>query len=186
MKTYCIKIHRQIKAVPIFQTLNLFYLFAVLGWLWEFFLRYHMTGKIAKWGVLHGTWAPIYGVGAVLTILLAKLLAGYPVRLFVGSMIICTLVEYITSCLLEMVYRRKWWDYSNRFLNIDGRICPEVTFFFGVMCVLMIYLALPNLIRLFDKLPVVWQKKICVILTVLFMADAVLSLISPNTAGLVG
>lgn len=116
MKTYSMKIHRQIKAVPVFQTLNFFYLFAVLGWLWEFCLRYHMTGKIAKWGVLHGTWAPIYGAGAVLTILLAKLLARYPVRLFVGSMMICTLVEYITSCLLEMAYGRKWWDYSNRFL----------------------------------------------------------------------
>lgn len=184
MKRYCEKIYSIIREIKVPQFLLLFYMIAVLGWTWEFLLRYHLTGTIAKWGVLYGPWAPIYGVGGILTIVLARYAAKHPLWLFTGSMAVCTVVEYVTSTVLESCYGMRWWDYSARAFNVQGKICLEVTLFFGMICLVLVYFIIPWLLRIIRKISFSGQTMIAAAITVLFVIDAVISLCNPNTAGL--
>lgn len=43
------------------------------------------------------------------------------------------MAEYFTSYYLELTHSgMHWWDYSGYFLNLNGRICAEGLFVFGV------------------------------------------------------
>lgn len=184
MKRDCESINNKIKDIKVCQLLLLFYATAVLGWTWEFLLRYELTGTIAKWGVLHGPWAPIYGFGGILTVMLARYAAGNPLKLFAGSMVLCTALEYGTSMVLEKGYGVRWWDYSTRAFNLDGRICLEVTLFFGIVCVFLVYLILPRFLGMIRTCSRSRQKWISVVITIFFITDVAISLWSPNMAGL--
>ncbi len=75
------------------------------GWLYE--VMFYWTQHFGEFsfvelllsyrGVLHGPWAPIYGVGAVLMVLLSQKIGKRPGRYFVVCMVVCGVVEYIFS-----------------------------------------------------------------------------------------
>ncbi len=69
-----------------------------------------------------GPYCPIYGAGALLYLALMHFTTR-PIELFfLGGIIACAL-EYITSYAMEKAFKARWWDYSNRALNINGRVC---------------------------------------------------------------
>ena len=114
-----------------------FYLYSFVGW---FFESCYCSLRPKKWinrGFLRGPFCPIYGVGA-LTILICLL----PFRsmtsndyvneflIFTVGMIVCDIVEYFTSFVMEKAFNARWWDYSENFLNLHGRICFRHSCFF--------------------------------------------------------
>lgn len=107
----------------------LFFSGSILGWLWEM-IAFKYTHNSFGWidiiqnlrGVLHGPWVPIYGFGCILLVLLGKKLKQCPVVLLLSNIVICGLLEYCTSYILECLFHARWWDYSTKFLNLNGRI----------------------------------------------------------------
>ena len=84
-------------------------------------------------GFLIGPYCPIYGWGYLaITILLTKYKA-HPVALFVLISVVCSVIEYMTSLILEKLFHARWWDYSKRLLNVDGRICITNSVAFGAL-----------------------------------------------------
>ena len=59
------------------------------------------------------------------------------------GMIITSSIEYYTSYLFEKIFHNKWWDYSKKPDNINGRICLSHSIFFGLGSLLVIYLLNP-------------------------------------------
>ncbi|MCD8221341.1 MAG: putative ABC transporter permease [Clostridiales bacterium] len=35
----------------------------------------------------------------------------------------------MTGRFMERLFRRKWWDYSEKRFNLDGYVCPEFSIF---------------------------------------------------------
>jgi len=103
------------------------------GWIWEAvilsLLREH---RIINRGFLNGPYCPIYGVGALFSVLLHHYIGDNYILLFLGGGVIACILEYITSFALEKLFRARWWDYSDRFLNINGRICLVGFVLFGL------------------------------------------------------
>ncbi|MBR5419033.1 putative ABC transporter permease [Candidatus Saccharibacteria bacterium] len=103
------------------------------GWIWEAIilslLREH---RIINRGFLNGPYCPIYGIGALLSVLLHHYIGDNYILLFFGSGAIACVLEYITSFALEKLFRARWWDYSDRFLNLNGRICLVGFILFGL------------------------------------------------------
>ena len=93
-------------------------------------------------------------------------------------MLICSTLEYITSVLLEIAFNTRWWDYSNDFLNLNGRICIETTVLFGILGTLIIYVVNPFFVNLLDKLSNKTINVLCCLLIFIFIADIALSLTS--------
>ena len=46
-----------------------------------------------------------------------------PILVFLAAMVIISLIEFCVSYIMELVYHRRWWDYSKvDKLHIDGRV----------------------------------------------------------------
>lgn len=158
-----------------------FFSFSFVGWFWEVFYTLLNEGVLANRGTMHGPWLPIYGVGGVIIIFLLKPLRKNPWLMFIGAFVACGALEYFTAWILEVLFDTKWWDYTGYFLNIDGRICLEGLFVFGLAGVAFTYVFAPLLDNLYMKIKPSAKKPVCIVLGVLFLADLAWSALSPNT-----
>lgn len=159
----------------------LFFSFSFLGWLWEVAVQLFQKGVLVKRGVLLGPWLPIYGCGGVLILFLLRRVRARPVATFLYSMLVCSVLEYFTSWMLEKLYDRRWWDYSGYLLNINGRICLLSVVVFGLGGCGFVYLLGPALYKLYAHVPYTARSALCAALLTLFGADAVHAWNHPNT-----
>ena len=159
----------------------LFFIFAMFGWVWELFFYYLQQGKIINRGVLHGPWLPIYGVGGLIVLVFLFMLRRKPVLHLIATVVLCGIVEYFGGWALEAIFDKKWWDYSGYFFNLNGRVCAEGLFVFGVAGMAFIYVLAPLLDNLIRKA----QQKILVpveaVLLLFFVIDVIYSAFVPNT-----
>lgn len=166
----------------IWSLLAVFLSMSVFGWLWEVSLHLIENGEFVNRGALHGPWLPIYGSGALLILTLLYKFRKKPGLEFVSTVIVCGILEYMTSWVMEIVNDgTKWWDYSGYFLNLNGRICAEGLIVFGIGGLAITYIIAPIIDNLVSKIN---ERVLMVILSALmliFGADAVYSHFHPNT-----
>ena len=101
---------------------------------------------------LYGPFLGIYGVAAVVIVLFTQNKNISSFRLFLGGFIFGSIVEYVISFALEAVMGTKWWDYSNNFLNINGRICLLYSVFWGLLTAVLVKKVNPHIDNLLNKL----------------------------------
>ena len=131
-----------------------FIIYSFIGYIAEVIYATIYYKKITNRGFLFGPLCPIYGVGAILIIFTMTRYYRDPVVVFVFGTIITSLVEYYTSYILEKFFHNKWWDYSDKPFNINGRICLFNSLLFGVGSLLIIYVANPlvvNFLHIFNQ-----------------------------------
>ncbi len=116
----------------------IFLIYSFIGWIIETIYTYITKGELVNRGFLIGPYCPIYGVGALIMIVFLKPYHDDLFVLFVVSMVVCTIMEYITSYVMEKVFKARWWDYSDLPLNIDGRVCLLNSIEFGILSVILI------------------------------------------------
>ena len=153
---------------------------AVIGWLYEVLLHLATNGTFVNRGFLHGPWLPIYGIGCLMIVGLAKPIGKRPVSFFIVSVIACGVVEYITSWLMEVIWHTRWWDYSDFILNLNGRIFVGGLLGFGIAGCLFVYGLLPFLTKPYQKIPDKVQRRIAILFLLIFLIDMILSLLYPN------
>ena len=115
-----------------------FIIYAFLGWAWETTITSIPQRRFVNRGFLNGPYCPIYGVGALLFIFGTNYIENPALRFLAGAVIAC-LLEYITSWVLEKIFHARWWDYTPRRFNINGRICLEGFLVFGLVAVAIPY-----------------------------------------------
>lgn len=111
------------------EKIQFFFVGCSLGWIWEvtvYWVNHQdtiLTVITNLRGFLNGPWVPIYGVGCILILLLRERFSKRPIMFFLSSVVVCGVIEFATSWILKQIFHARWWDYSNQFLNLDGRIC---------------------------------------------------------------
>lgn len=153
----------------------IFFSYSFVGWIIEVIAKLIQFRRFINRGFLVGPVCPIYGCGAVLITLLLNRYQEDPVTLFLMSVIICSILEYFTSYIMEKIFKNRWWDYSQRKYNINGRICLECAIPFGIGAVIMFYGINPILINLYSKIPILVLEIICGILVLLLIVDLIIS-----------
>ena len=83
----------------------------------------------------------------------------------------------MTSLVLEKIYHARWWDYSEKRFNLNGRICINTMIPFGMLGMLMMYVFNPIIIVFYKKIKTQIISIICIILLIIFITDLVISLI---------
>ena len=117
-----------------FYTLSVLYLvYSFLGWVGETAVATAKGKHFANRGAAAGPFCFVYGIAAVLMAVGLADLRTKPAALFFGSLLIATVVEWLTGKLLERVHHRRWWDYSGKKCNIDGYICLQYSVLWGVL-----------------------------------------------------
>lgn len=161
-----------------------FMLYAFIGWSYEVFLEV----IVYKWGftnrgVLFGPYCPVYGFGALFFILfLQRLIKNKSVDrkfimapiIFLGSMLIATLLELFASYLCEFfIGSWPWQTYVDYAYNFEGRIALSPSIRFGIGGLLFLYLLQP----LFEKLTHALGKKCLNIVSLFLLFTLILDLI---------
>lgn len=158
--------------MSIYDAFLVFIIFSVIGWVCEvIFVWLFVEHRFVNRGFLHGPLCPIYGVGGLVILLLPSKLYSTWLPLFFSSMILCSVVEYISSWILEKLFHTLWWDYSNIPLNINGRVCLINSVLFGFMGLFVIHFAMPYIMSLLDMVDVFWAKRIALLILVVLLVD---------------
>ena len=123
-----------------------FLVYSFMGYIMEIIICSIKYKKLVNRGFLFGPICPIYGVGALLICWGLGRYESNPVLVFVLGMIITSTVEYYTSYIFEKIFHNKWWDYSDRPDNINGRICLGNCLGFGVGSILIIFVFQPTIL----------------------------------------
>ena len=156
----------------------LFFAYAFLGWCIEVTLKYFQFHRFINRGFLTGPWLPIYGSGAALITVVIKGLS--PLEFSVGttfavSFLLCGFLEYMTSYVLEKRFHARWWDYSQKPMNLHGRVWIGNLILFGLGGVLIVELINPLLLRLSALMSPALRETLAIALSVVFIADYVMS-----------
>lgn len=153
----------------------LFMIYACLGWILEVTGKLIEEKKFINRGFLIGPYCPIYGWGAVAITLLLYKYAYDPLVLFIMTIVTCMVLEYATSWVMEKLFKARWWDYSKRKFNLNGRVCLETTIPFGLLGMFIIYVSNPFIIDQFNKIDTNILNIMAVVILIIYIIDNVIS-----------
>ena len=156
----------------------LFFTYSIAGWCMEVALKYRQYHRFINRGFLTGPWLPIYGSGAVLITLAVNALSAYEHSVgttFLVSFVLCGVVEYGASWFMEKKFHARWWDYSNKPMNLNGRVWIGNLILFGLAGVLIERFSNPLLLNLFSKINLTARGIIAGLLTATMAADYVVT-----------
>ncbi|EJP18460.1 PF06541 family protein [Peptostreptococcaceae bacterium AS15] len=158
-----------------------YFVFSVLGWIWE---SIYCTVKERKWqnrGFLYGPLCPIYGFGSIVALLVYDLISFGIIHQLSWWMILIIgfffsmVLEYPTSFILEKKFHARWWDYSNLPLNINGRTCVITSIGFGIGAIIIMNYLIPLYEQTLVSVPNIIVAVISIILVALHSSDFTLT-----------
>ena len=133
----------------------LFFTVSVLGWCMEVILKYIQYHRFINRGFLLGPYCPIYGSGALFITLFVGAFSKIENSVgstFVISLVVCGIWEYAVSYYLEKRFHARWWDYSKKPMNLNGRIWIGNLLLFGIGGTVIIKVLNPILFHMFSYL----------------------------------
>ena len=153
----------------------IFIIYTFLGWVLEVAFIFIKTNRFVNRGFLIGPACPIYGFGALIMMFYLTQYKDEPFTVFIMGAFICSTLEYITSYIMEKIFKARCWDYSDKKFNVNGRICLTYAFLFGLCGVIMICFTNPIIIYLLNLIP----ENIMVIISssflIIFITDVLVS-----------
>lgn len=153
----------------------LFLAYSFLGWLMEVIGKLITMKRFVNRGFLIGPYCPIYGFGSILITFLLKKYTEDPITLFIMAILVCGTLEYLTSYFMEKIYHARWWDYSQRRFNINGRVCLNTIIPFGLLGMFIIYVSNPFLIGKIEALPTLALNILFGVTLLIFVVDNIVS-----------
>lgn len=117
----------------------LFFVYAFLGYICEVIYCSIGQKKLVNRGYLYAPICPIYGAGAVLIIFCMTPIKDMWYLVLILGILLTSGLEYLTSYLMEVLFHMRWWDYSKRKFNINGRICLRNSLLFGALVMAVMY-----------------------------------------------
>lgn len=141
-----------------------FFIYAFIGWTLETIYAFLVHKHFVNRGFLFGPLCPIYGFGAVLLILSLNSSKGNPVKEFVTAAALFTIFEYMASYVLEVLFGLRWWDYTNDFMNLQGRVSIAYSVIWGAMGIMLIEGIHPFIYNKLEKVKKYINSKIQIII----------------------
>lgn len=154
----------------------LFLIYSFIGWSIEVVVTFNKEKKFVNRGFMLGPYCPIYGFSSIIMILYLSRYRNSFVTVFLLAVVVCSIMEYLVSFLMEKLFKARWWDYTNRKFNINGRICLENSIWFGLLGALLVYIVNPFLSNIISNIDDKVLIIIGSILLILFITDLVISL----------
>lgn len=140
--------------------LNCFFIYSILGFVLETTFAYITKNNFSS-GILYGPWTPIYGIGAVVILLLSNyFFLNLHMPRWKETIIVFFIVAIFLSCLellggvlIEKTMHVTFWSYKNHRFNIGSYISLEMTFIWGIATILFIYVIHPLMKSMIKLIP---------------------------------
>ena len=154
----------------------IFMIACVLGWIYEIIFYRIDTGDFIKRGQGFGPWLPIYGVGALLILLLTSRRKFSPVGVFIVSALGTGVLELVVGWVLFNFLKIRLWDYNTEIWNwgnIGGYVCLRSVLLFAVMGMVLYYFVYPKVSAFTENIKTKTLTAVTVPLAVLFFSDII-------------
>lgn len=175
--------------MSIYDALNFFMIYSIIGWMIEVSFHAITLGKVVNRGFLNGPLCPVYGCG-VLSVLAVVRHAGSAMGysgnietasvwvLFVIGITFSTFVELIAGIALDKIFHARWWNYSKEKFNFRGYICLRFSIIWGLGIAFVLRVVHPVIAGIVNLFPrkIGWVA-LAVVYSV-FVADIVLTTMS--------
>lgn len=167
------------KSISIRYLILYFLIYAFIGWLLETGYSFVVLGHFTKRGFLFGPLCPIYGWGAIILITFLTKYKSHSLKLFFYAALVFSIFEYIVGFGLDALFAAKWWDYTNDFMNLNGRISIFYSFAWGIIAILFLNHIHPyiekKVKKVLKKIPLLTQLLIIKGFVIVYLIDTVLS-----------
>ena len=156
-------------------------LYSFIGWIYEVILEFSYGHGFVNRGFLFGPYLPVYGFGALLIlftirsfsknkIYLKKFLIT-PILTFILIFFLTSIVEYCAGIMLDTLFNKRLWDYSDEILNINGLVCLTASLKFATGGTIFLYLLQPSFEKLIHKLPIKFTNILFISLFITIFSD---------------
>lgn len=122
---------------------------------------------------------PVYGLGALSILFLAKTLRVGPIGVMAIGFLSATAAEYVMGLFYERALHVQFWDYSDLPFNLDGLVCLPFSLAWTVLSLVLVYALSPGVDAFAARLPASWAPPALIVL----LSDALLSSIALRRAG---
>lgn len=158
-----------------YELLWFFFIYSFIGWVLE--VAYAACNKkhFANRGFLNGPVCPMYGCGMVFLLVFFSGLLHNLFFLFLGSMVVTTLLELLTGMLMEKLYGRKWWDYSEYKYNIGGYVCLQFSLVWAIGAVVFQCWIQPFIVQALQLIPELVGRIFLIALSACLVCDALVT-----------
>lgn len=118
----------------------IFMIGSIIGYIVEMIVALVQKGHLeSRQGVLYGPFTPVYGIGIIVFYLFFNQInTRHKGKIFIMSMILGGITEYLCSFFQEKIFGTVSWDYSNWILNINGRTTLIHCTYWGIAGILYI------------------------------------------------
>lgn len=154
----------------------LFMIYSFIGWCIEVIGKLFQYKRFINRGFLIGPYLPIYGWGGLLITILLQKYVNDVITLFILAMFICSVLEYLTSYFMEKIFYARWWDYSTKKFNLNGRICLDTMIPFGLLGLFMIKIVNPVIFKVLNNINNYTLNLVFMFIFTIFLTDNIISL----------
>lgn len=166
------KTRRRFRSLDFGKCVFAYVLGGVVGTLWETVLNYCKgNGFVYCNGSIFTPINFVYGFGALVIWIFLANSNRKPYMTYIYGAIGGGVVEYLLNFLEEKILGARSWDYSNEFLNINGRTTIPFMLFWGLLCLAVVYGVYNPLAKIYDKCPKKVMTTIAIVLLAIVVAD---------------
>ena len=115
-----------------YELLWFFLIYSFLGWCAGVAAEALRKRAFINTGFLTLPFCPVYGVGAVVFSIFLPELRGSLFFLFLEGAVISAFLTFVTGFLLERIFRRKWWDFTQSRFQFEGYISVPLLAVWGL------------------------------------------------------
>lgn len=151
-----------------------FMVYSFLGWVYESLFYSFQFRKPVNTGFLRGCICPIYGLACVANAVVFGNVKSN-LTIFLLSMLMISSIEYIVSWILENLFNKRWWDYSDWPLNLHGRISVISSLGFGALSLVQMRFIHPVVKVLIMRIPERTAAALVFIFAIAVMLDLLLT-----------
>ncbi len=157
----------------LYQWLTFFYLYCFFGWIFESAYVSLRQKRFVNRGFLRIPMLPLYGSGAVMMLWVSIPVQDNRFLTWLSGVIGATLLEYVTGYIMELLFKIRYWDYSDQKYNLHGYICLSSSIAWGFLTIFMTHLIHKPIERAVLTLPVMWDILFVSVTTVIFVYDLI-------------
>ena len=154
----------------------------IFGFIYEYIFYYFNSGMKEFYyrGGNFLPWINIYAIGSLMIYFITFRYRKSPLKIFILSILITGILELISGYVIYTIFNFRCWDYNTEILNfgnIGGYVCLRSVLFFGISSLLLIYVIVPIVFNIANKM----NKKIFLVLSIglcsIFLIDEIYNLI---------
>lgn len=158
----------------------LFWIFiigSIAGFIFEITVVFFQKGYFElRQGLIYGPFIPVYGIGAMLYyVVLNKIKLKNKLQIFLITMLLGGLTEYLCSFTQEKLFGTISWDYSYLPFNINGRTSLLHCIYWGIGGILYVTYIEPIIEKMREKINKNCIRIITIILALFMIFDITIS-----------